>query len=94
MQKNTKIKDTLIDIINSLEIQRTHLCYKIDELDRRIKINKKAGNVAELENFTPKEKENLQTLIKIHITENSEETPYQHPPTTAKKLMPKMKEKV
>lgn len=94
MQNAKIIKETIIEVITNLEAQRAHIRHRIDEVEMHIKANKKAGNTAALDHLSPEEKENVQALIKTHITENNEDISSPYPQTTAKKLMPKMKEKV
>lgn len=94
MQKSKAIKETIETIITNLEKQRDHVQSMIDDVEMRIKKNKEAGNVAELNNLSPAEKSEVEKFIKEHIEEDTQTSEKEYSTTTAKKLMPKMKDKV
>lgn len=93
MQKTKILKENLKEVIVNLETQREYIQSMINDVETRIKKNKEAGNVATMENLSPTQKEEVQRLIKEQLT-TSEDISSQHPLTTAKKLMPKMRDKV
>lgn len=96
MQKSKAIKETLETVITNLEKQRDVLQGMMDNVEMRIKKNKEAGNILELKHLTPAEKNEVEKFVKEHVDAeiNSENIDKNLSPTTAKKLMPKMKEKV
>lgn len=94
MQKSKAIKETIETIIVNLEKERDHIQKMVDDIDMRIKKNKEAGNVAELSNLSSAEKIQVEKFIKDNIEEDTQNIEKGYTPTTAKKLMPKMKDKV
>lgn len=93
MQKSKAIKETLETIVTNLEKQRNQVESMIDDVEMRIKKNKEAGNVLELNNLSSTEKNEVEKFIKENIEED-QSTEKNYSTTTAKKLMPKMKDKV
>jgi len=96
MQKSKAIKETLETVISNLEKERDQIQNMIDNVEMRIKKNKDAGNISESSSLNSTEKSNVQKFIKEHLEkeEDSSNSNTQLPTTSAKKLMPKMKEKV
>lgn len=95
-QKLKSIKEALEPIISNLKEVNDHIQDMINDSATRIKENKEAGNFAELTHLSPTEKTEIQNFIKENIEKEkaSQISSSQIPPTTAKKLMPKLKEKV
>ncbi|PWU07407.1 MAG: hypothetical protein C5B43_00390 [Verrucomicrobia bacterium] len=98
MQKSQAIKETLQTIINNLVKERDHIQGMINDIEKNIKKNKEKGNIAELNNLSPAEKNEVQKFINEHIEKDKEAEPQENESkfesTSAKKLMPKMKQKV
>lgn len=87
-------KATLEKVVENLATQIAYVQSMIDDIDVRIKKNKEAGNVPNTDSLSPNEKEGLQNFIKEKVATSSLEKSSKQELTTAKKLMPKIHEKV